>query len=201
MSCKSGCVEASIAQCSSQIIVKAGLLPATNYFWILQKIASTNQWQRQVTTNGNGDLIIDTTDLPKGLLIPNNYFKLQIRDVNYNIIELQLMNENYRCVQIDIAKINNPNAFNSTISTLAILNNPNNTNDSNYLQVALDVTTNGQLQFALPQIIQNASNTFLFVNGQQRTLGVDYNINGAILNWVSNTYNLDTTDEVIFYYR
>jgi hypothetical protein len=201
LSCEKACIEASIAQCSSQIIVKAGLLPATNYFWILQKISTANQWQKQVTTNGNGDLIIDTSDLPKGLLIKGNFFKLQLRDVSYNIIELQLMNTNYRCVQIDIAKINNPNAFNSTISTLSILNNPNNTNDFNYLQTPLFVNTDGQTIFSLPQIIQNASNTFLFINGQQRTLGVDYNITGTILNWVSNTYNLETTDEVIFYYR
>lgn len=194
----------SIACCGTQLILKAGLANNTSYFWVITCKRTGIIYQRQVTTNNSGDLIIDLTALPDGLI--HKYaglFELRIKEgPNYlNTIKMLLLGEQHETIFFNCVEINNSVPLNFTISTEAILSNPNNTNNDNYTQQALIVATNGQTSFLLLQSIQNASNTFLFVNGQERSIGVDYNISGTILTWLSNSYTLETTDEVIFYYK
>lgn len=64
----------------------------------------------------------------------------------------------------------------------------------------LDVAEDGQTSFTLPAVPASYSKTLLFVNGDKRIFGRDYNIIGTELTWIDEDYPLGTTDEVEFYY-
>jgi hypothetical protein len=203
MACKNSLI-VDIACCGTQIILRAGLAPNTSYFWTIKSERTNNLYQKTVTTNPFGDLVISLDDLPDGLI--HQYaglFELKVKEgANYlNTIKMLLLGEEMESVFFQCIPINNPVALNSTISTEAILNNPNNSNTSGYTKVSLAVNTNGQTTFAIPQLLQNFLETFLFINGQERNYGLHYNIVGTNLSWLSQDYTLETTDEVVFYYK
>jgi hypothetical protein len=203
MACNKSLIVA-VACCGPQIILRAGLLANTAYYWTIKSERTNNLYQKLVTSNSSGDVIIDMVDLPDGLI--HQYaglFELKIKEgTNYlNTIKMLLLGREETSIYFHCIRIDNPVPLNSTISTEAILSNPNNTTGNTYTQIVLPITSYGQTNFAIPQILQNANDTFLFVNGVERNVGVHYNITGTILTWVSTNYALETSDELVFYYK
>jgi hypothetical protein len=203
MACNKSLIVA-VACCTPQIILRAGLLPNTNYYWSIKSERTNNLFQKLVTSNSSGDVIIDMDDLPDGLI--HQYaglFELKIKEgTNYlNTIKMLLLGIEEPSIYFHCINVSNPVPLNSTISTEAILNNPNNTSTAVYTQIVLPIASYGQTNFTIPQILQNANDSFLFVNGQERNIGVHYNIIGTILTWISTNYSLETSDELVFYYK
>lgn len=54
--------------------------------------------------------------------------------------------------------------------------------------------------YTLSDTPSNTSSILLFINGAKQSQGIDFNVNGTILNWVSSSLNLSNTDliEVIY---
>lgn len=80
-----------------------------------------------------------------------------------------------------------------------------NTNDGynsslGFVQEILPVNTNGQVAFVLSQTPSSVGSVNMFVNGQQQTQTVDYNISGKNITFLNNGFTLITTDVVDFYY-
>lgn len=81
MDCKSY-YEVELAKCPEQIIVKANFPAGYDLYWLL-KDSLGNLFQRKVTTNDQGYLIIDPETLPPGLFAPYRAaFQLKIRNGN-----------------------------------------------------------------------------------------------------------------------
>lgn len=73
-----------------------------------------------------------------------------------------------------------------------------------YRPIKLVISTNGQVNFTIPTAPVNLLNPFLFLNGILQVLGTvnsDYNISSNLLVWTSSNIVLETTDELIFYYK
>jgi hypothetical protein len=133
MSCKDALI-VNIACCGEQIILRAGLAPNTSYYWTIKSERTYHLYQKNVTSNNFGDLIIALADLPDGLI--HQYaglFELKIKEgANYlNTVKMLLLGEEMESVFFKCVPINNPVALNSTISTVAILQNPNNSTPYN----------------------------------------------------------------------
>lgn len=119
----------SVACCSEQIILKAGLQPLTQYYWVLKQQRNNYIYQKQVMTNETGDLIINVSDLPNGLI--HQYaglFELKIKEGgNYlNTVNMYLNDEERQSVFLKCVFVEDPVELNYTISTETIINNPNN---------------------------------------------------------------------------
>jgi len=101
MSCKKECFEATISTCSSDIFLKAGLAPSTEYFWVLTD-RHNNVFQRKVSTDADGTLVIESAALPDGLNKYSGYLNLSIRkgDDYLQTVEMDFGGEAYTCVQI-----------------------------------------------------------------------------------------------------
>lgn len=106
MSCQDGCHPVNIASCEDEIIV-TGLEVNQPYYYLLinkyQKI-----YQRLVTTDGQGKLIIDTTILPPGSM--NKFsgpFRLEFRSgTDYtNKILFSFDGISYSCIEINLLDI------------------------------------------------------------------------------------------------
>jgi hypothetical protein len=101
------CYEVIIKECSNTIKVKGGLTANTSYYWLIIK-PSGKLVQRQVDTDNDGILSIDTTLLGSGLTNAySGFFTLEIRkgDDYLQKVPLTLGGNNYNCVQIKFATI------------------------------------------------------------------------------------------------
>lgn len=103
MSCKKECFEATISTCSSDIFLKAGLPAATEFYWVLID-RHNNVYQRKVTTDETGTLVLEATELPQGLNKYSGTLNLSIRQgADYlQLVELTFGSETYNCVQIHL---------------------------------------------------------------------------------------------------
>lgn len=107
MSCQNQCFEATISTCSSDIFLKAGLAAATEYFWVLRD-RHNNVYQRKVTTDGDGTLVMEAAALPVGLNPYSGALNLSIRkgDDYLQLVALTFGEETYTCVHINLAEFN-----------------------------------------------------------------------------------------------
>jgi hypothetical protein len=106
LGCENACYESIIESCED-ITVKAGFSANTNYYWILSKSSSSNIYQRLVTSNGSGDIIILKSDLPPGFLVKGNSYLLKIR-LGSNYLQPVLFtfgSKTYGCVLISLVDI------------------------------------------------------------------------------------------------
>lgn len=115
MSC-SNCFEVFLKQCPATIEVLGGLTPATDYYWVIQR--NSRIYQKKVTTDIAGKLVIDVTDLPDGLL--NAYagsFFLEIREgANYlNVVTLNT----YTCILMTFVDVEGDAGTNNLINVAA----------------------------------------------------------------------------------
>jgi hypothetical protein len=120
--------------CTGQIIIRAGFLPATSYYWTLRSERTGHTYQRLVTSNGSGEIVILESDLPPGLINQHSgLFEIRIKEgANYlNTIRMLLLGEEHESVFIKCEPFSDPVPLNNTISTDAItsyyyIDNPNN---------------------------------------------------------------------------
>lgn len=106
MSCATGCFKAQVQQCSD-IIIRAGLPPNFGLFWIVQKVGKTNVYQKQTSTENNGDLVISADDLPPGYLMQGDNIRIQVRLAS-NYLQPVLMefdDEQYSCIMAELVNI------------------------------------------------------------------------------------------------
>jgi hypothetical protein len=116
MSC-SNCFEVDLKQCPSTIELMAGLTATTDYFWVIQK--NSRIYQKKVTTASDGKLVIDTTDLPAGLL--NAYagaFILEIRDGS-NYPTIITLTGGYTCIVMRFVDVEGDPGVNNLINVAA----------------------------------------------------------------------------------
>jgi hypothetical protein len=101
MPCKKECFEATISTCSSDIFLKAGLTANTEYYWVLTD-RHNNVYQRKVTTDEDGTLVMESAALPQGLNKYSGALNLSIRkgDDYLQVVNLTFGEETYTCVYI-----------------------------------------------------------------------------------------------------
>jgi hypothetical protein len=117
MSC-SNCFEVYLQQCPATIELTAGLTADTEYYWVIQK--NNRIYQAKATTDTDGKLIIDCSNLPAGLL--NAYagsFKLEIREgANYlNVVPLTIDTVAYTCILMSFVEVDGEAGINNVINT------------------------------------------------------------------------------------
>ncbi len=105
MACIKECFEAIISTCSSDILLKAGLTAATEYFWVLTD-RHGNITQRRATTDVDGML---TITLPESMAL-NQYsgmINLSIRsgDDYLVVVPMIFAGIEYNCVLIELSTI------------------------------------------------------------------------------------------------
>ena len=107
MSCVKECYEAIISTCSSDIFLRAGLTPDTEYYWVLTD-RHNNIYQRKVSTDDTGTLTLEAAALPQGLNKYSGTLNLSIREGNDYLqsVELTFDGENYSCVLIFLENFN-----------------------------------------------------------------------------------------------
>lgn len=108
------CYQATIKSCSESIVLTAGLTPSTTYYWVI-KNKFGKLYQRQATTDVNGNLTIDLTVLPEGATNEfSGFFELTLKEgTNYlNNVNMTFGEKAYGCVMFDFAAIDDTNAHN-----------------------------------------------------------------------------------------
>lgn len=98
MSC-SACFEAIISSCND-IVVRAGFPANYGMYWVVKKAGSNKIYQKLVTTNSQGELVIAKADLPAGLLTQGRILELQLKNgANYlQPIVFMFGSKQYTCV-------------------------------------------------------------------------------------------------------
>ncbi len=116
MACKKECFEATIASCSADLILKAGLTAATEYFWVIID-RHGNLTQRKVTTDLNGLL---TIELPEGLNQYSGMLRLTIRtgDSYLTLVPLVFDTESYNCVLFNLVEIDQEDSDDSPVNQI-----------------------------------------------------------------------------------
>lgn len=117
MSCENACYEAQVNGCSD-ITLKAGLAASTDYFVIINKIGGANSYQKQISTDVDGFLIIDISDFPAGYFTAG-YFNLKLRLATTYAPQPMVFNSiSFDCVLIHIVKTDVAVDDTSPISTI-----------------------------------------------------------------------------------
>ncbi len=98
MSC-TGCYEATVSGCSDIKLI-AGLEASKDYYWVIRKRGSRNVYQRRVTTDSDGVLLIAKSEFPLGYLFEGNFLNLYVKDGNDYLIDVPLKfgTQTYDCV-------------------------------------------------------------------------------------------------------
>jgi hypothetical protein len=98
MSCRA-CYEATVSGCSDIKLI-AGLESVKDYFWVIKKANSRNIYQRRVTTDSEGALLISKSEFPLGFFSEGNFFNLQVKDGDDYLkdVPLKFGEEIYDCV-------------------------------------------------------------------------------------------------------
>lgn len=120
MSCTT-CYEVILHACPDSIILKAGLAPATEYYWLIETRHS-KIYQKKAVTDGDGTLTMDVSLLPAGMLNSSaGFFKLQIRQgTNYlALVPLTIEAQEYTCVQMKFQNTEGDAGINNHIYTEA----------------------------------------------------------------------------------
>jgi hypothetical protein len=106
LSCES-CYDADVKSCSTELVLKAGLGAATDYYWLL-KDKFDKLVQRLVTTNGDGDLTIDLSVLPDGATNPfSGHYELSLRTGDDYLQEVLMTFDSiqYKCVSFKFIEV------------------------------------------------------------------------------------------------
>lgn len=116
MSC-SNCFEVQLQQCPTTIELTAGLTADTDYFWVLSR--GRRIYQKKVTTDGAGKLVIDCADLPDGLLNPYaGLFFLEIHE-GANYLNIVTLTGDYKCILIQFVDVEGDAGINNLINVAA----------------------------------------------------------------------------------
>lgn len=117
MSCESGCYEAQVNGCDD-IILKAGLAASTAYYLQINKGQNGNVYQRQISTDIDAILTIETSLFPAGYFT-GGYFNLKLRKASdYTVQPLTFNAASYECVLLHISNIKVQEGDTSPISTI-----------------------------------------------------------------------------------
>jgi len=119
MSCDTACFEATIESCNN-IVVRAAFPPNYPLFWIISKASSSNQYQRVVTTNGQGDLLISKTLLPAGFLLKGNQYKIILKNGTDYLQPVTFMfgGKQYSCIIAGLVNFDRDNGDNSEVNVI-----------------------------------------------------------------------------------
>lgn len=119
MSCENACYEAIIESCNN-IVVRAGFPANFPLYWVVSKAASSNLIQRLVTTNSNGDLLIDKSLLPIGFLIKGNQYKILVKNgTDYQQpVTFVFGGTQYKCIIAELVRIDRDSSDNSEVNVI-----------------------------------------------------------------------------------
>ncbi len=118
MPCDIGCYEATVQSCDD-ITVIAGLPPSTSFYVQLNRWWNNKLYQRQITTDGTGKLIIQKSLFPTGFFVGGHY-KLQLRkaDGTFAIQPMIFATKEYNCCLLNVVDISVAEGDNSPIDTV-----------------------------------------------------------------------------------
>jgi hypothetical protein len=118
LSC-SACFESIISSCDN-IVVKAGFPANYGLYWVIKKAGSNNIHQKLVTTNVNGELVINKADLPAGFLIPGRIIELQVKDGADYLIPIVFVfgSKQFTCVQVSFNNYTRDEGDNSGVNVV-----------------------------------------------------------------------------------
>lgn len=120
MSCPS-CYEAVINKCSD-IIVKAGLPPSTEFYVLLSKPGKTTIYERDFTTDAEGVLIVSIDGFPAGYFTQyGGPVQMQLKKkADYSLQNFSFGEPpvQYDCVLISLRSIDTEEGATSPVSTI-----------------------------------------------------------------------------------
>jgi hypothetical protein len=101
-------------------VVRAGFPANFPLYWVVSKANSNNLYQRLTTTNVDGDLIIPKADLPAGFLLPNNFYKILVKNGNDYLQPVTFIfgSDQYNCIVSKLVKINRTANDNSAVNVI-----------------------------------------------------------------------------------
>lgn len=100
MSCET-CFKVSLPDCEDSIAINLALTPATNYFCLISDKFG-NKYKILVTTDANGNFVIQTKDFPKGLFTKfSGDFLFRVYDLADALKDFTIDAKSYSCITLD----------------------------------------------------------------------------------------------------
>jgi len=99
------CFNDYISNCATEIIINAGLTPATEYI-VQIKDKFDNLYNQTITAGPSGELTVDITQLPVGLLTEySGGFTITVFE-GCDTVNLTLNETEYTCIDLEVKKSN-----------------------------------------------------------------------------------------------
>lgn len=111
MNCSS-CYEIKV-ECCKDFTLPTALTPATSYYVSFSKPGSTTFFQKLLTSDDAGNILISKADFPAGFFVAGVFYVVEIRLAsNYNtIVALTFEGDVYKCMLVETVEINPDNAI------------------------------------------------------------------------------------------
>ena len=118
MACKKECYDATVITCSD-IVIRAGFTPNYPLFYIITA-RNNHRVQRQVTTNADGELLINMDILPPGYLVMEGFMTIEVRDGNDFLqpVLFEFGGEEYSCILVNLVKVDIENGDSSEMNVI-----------------------------------------------------------------------------------
>lgn len=102
MNCSS-CYELKV-ECCEDFTLPVKLNAATQYYVVFSKPGSCTIFQKLLTSNSDGDILIRKADFPAGYFAAGIFYNVEIRDYT-TVIPLTFFGDNYSCMLIETVDV------------------------------------------------------------------------------------------------
>lgn len=119
MSCNPGCFESTIETCND-IIIRANFSANLPLYWLVQKVGSSNLYQKLSASDVNGDLTIPKDQLPPGFLLAGSAINIKVRSgANYlQEVTFEFGDVEYGCIIAELVDITRADDDDSEINVI-----------------------------------------------------------------------------------
>lgn len=107
MDCSS-CYELQV-ECCEDFILPVKLTAATQYYVVFNRPGSNKIFQKLLTSDADGNILISKVDFPAGYFAAGNFFYVQIKSGENlpTLIPLTFFGDTYNCILIETVDITN----------------------------------------------------------------------------------------------
>jgi len=105
MNCPS-CYEMKV-ECCKDFTLPVKLTAVTQYYVVFSKPGSMTVFQKQLTSDADGNILISKADFPAGYFVAGVFYVVEIRDANNytDILPLTFEGDVYNCILIKTVDI------------------------------------------------------------------------------------------------